>query len=151
MKIKNIAKRILFTAALTFTLAVYLLYFFRSLIPSQESGTLSISFLNGFLLFGVLLGLTNVLTEKMNTAKILVRLTHFFVTGVNFFLSVLLVTGYLASGMESNSPLTVPNRILYCLIAYVAVYLVCMGLGGLFRLIFGRSKTNGEYTSVLSK
>ncbi len=151
MKMKNACKRIVFAAALTFTLAVYLLYFFRSLIPSQEGSTLSISYLNGFLLFGALLGLTNVLTDRMKADGILKRLIHFFATAVNFFVSIMLATGYLASGNETNSPLTVPNRILYCLIAYVVVYLICVGLRALYRLIFCRAKKSEEYTSVLSK
>ena len=148
---KSILKRIVYSSAITFTLAVYLLYFFRSLIPTQEQSALSISYLNGFLLFGALLGLTNALTDRWTVQGILKRLVHFFVTAANFFVSILWITGYLASGNELNSPLTVPNRILYSLIAYVAVYLLCVGIRALYRLLFCRHKTDEEYDSLLSK
>ncbi len=151
MKLISLLKKACITACTVFTLLVYLLYLLRSAIPTPDQGVLPLSYLNGFLLFGAVLGLTNALLASCKLEKITKRLIHFGVTGVNFFVSIPLITGYLTAGNELHSPLAVPNRILYCMIAYVIVYFVCVGLNALVKLVSSFGKKEDEYTNVLSK
>jgi hypothetical protein len=152
MKIKSILTRALRTACFSFTIGVYALYALKTLISPNSNLDLSFGLLSGFLLFGALLGLTNSVLDGSKLEGILKRVLHFFATCANLFVSIGLVGEYLIEDPMSNSPLSLPNKILYFLIAYVLIYFICVGIAALIRLITKKDQQKPEeYRSVLDK
>lgn len=152
MKIKTTVGRIFKTACICFTLAVYVLNAFKAAISPDSSLNLSFGLLSGFLVFGALLGLTNSLLDRSKLEGIVKRVIHFFATCANLFFSIGFLGGYLIEDPMSNSPISLPNKILYFFIAYVVIYFVFVGVGAIVKMISNKSKeANLEYESVLSK
>lgn len=153
MKTSDLIKKVFVTASVTFTVFVYLLYFFAFRITSGSvSEALSLRMLTGFFLFGALLGLTGALLEAKSPEKLPKRLVHFAATLINFVLTLLIISGYAEMGQSSKSPLNTATRIAVMLIVFVVIYWICVGVSALFKRIFENSSKNKKnYTSVYKK
>ncbi len=153
MKPAPTVKRMFVTGCVTFTVFVYLLYFFAFRITAGSvSEALSVRMLTGFFLFGALLGLTNAFLDTLSDTRVPKRLIHFGLTLANFVLTLLIISGYAEMGQSANAPLNTATRIAVMLIVFVALYWVCVGIGALIKKLFANASKNGRnYTSVYKK
>ena len=153
MKPASTIKKMFVTASVTFTVFVYLLYFFAFRITSDSVGeALSLRMLTGFFLFGALLGLTNAFLEAKSQTKLPKRPVHFAATLVNFVLTLLIVSGYAGMGQSANAPYNTATRVAVMLIVFVAIYWLCVGVRFLVSKLFEKGqKDKKDYTPVYKK
>jgi len=152
MKPTQVIKRVFLTAAVTFTVFVYILYLMRDIVAPGSSETLQLSFLNGSLLFGAFLGLTGAFTDSLKLSGAAKRLIHFAVTAVNFVVTMLLISGYLKGGESDKSPYNVPARLAVTLILFVVIYWIAAGIGALVRKLRDkRGSDKSDYKPMVSK
>lgn len=155
MKALPTLKRMGLTATVTFTVFVYALYLLAACIPT-EHGTiaatyLSVAYLNGFFLFGALLGLTNAWLDSTKLKQGFRRLWHFIITLVNFLVSVMLLSGNFSNSAQGNTALTLPKQIFYTLLLFTVLYWICIAVRACFKKLLGLGKKDTGYQSVLSK
>ena len=152
MKPTEILKKVFVTASVTFTVFVYLLYFFAFRITADSlSEALSLRMLTGFFLFGALLGLTGVFTDSLKLSALIKRLIHFGLTLANFILTLLLISGYAEMGQSQHASLNTATRVAVMLIIFVAVYWICVGDSALVKKLFGNKKSKSDYKPVYKK